>query len=171
MAFAAVPDCFICTEHYHHENLFPRLLSCGHTFCSNCLEKLLKNNSISCPDCRKTTSVPTGVTGLTKNYEILKMVCTTTQEVEEKIAKFVMWSILQPHGAWTAIMICARLQLAFTLEARGVVLTKLFPWSSWLCPFSVPNIKNSSACSMKNAITWSVGAVLLWRIRTTVFCL
>ena len=82
MAFTAVPDCFICTEHYHHENLFPRLLSCGHTFCSNCLEKLLKNKSITCPDCRKTTSVPTGVTGLTKNYEILKMVCTTTQEVE-----------------------------------------------------------------------------------------
>ena len=82
MASAEVPECSICSEHYDHENRFPRLLSCGHTFCSSCLEKLLKNNSISCPDCRKTTSVPTGVAGLTKNYALSKMGNTTPQYVE-----------------------------------------------------------------------------------------
>ena len=82
MATAEVPECSICSEHYDHENRFPRLLSCGHTFCSTCLEKLLKNNYISCPDCRKTTSVPTGVAGLTKNFALSKMGCTTPQYVE-----------------------------------------------------------------------------------------
>ena len=82
MASAQVPECSICCEHYDHENLFPRLLICGHTFCSSCLGKLLKNNSISCPDCRKTVPVPTGVAGLTKNYALLKMGCTTPQDIE-----------------------------------------------------------------------------------------
>ena len=62
---AQVPESPICRELYDHQNLFPRLLSCGRTFCSSCLENLLKNNSISCPDCRKTGSIPTGVAGLT----------------------------------------------------------------------------------------------------------
>ena len=82
MASAQVPECPICCEHYDHQNLFPRLLICGHTFCSSCLGKLLKNNSISCPDCRKTVPVPGGVAGLTKNYALLKMGNTTPQDIE-----------------------------------------------------------------------------------------
>ena len=65
MASAQVTESPICRELYDHQNLFPRLLSCGRTFCSSCLENLLKNNSISCPDCRKTGSILTGVAGLT----------------------------------------------------------------------------------------------------------
>ena len=65
MASAEVPESFICRELYDHQNLFPRLLSCSHSFCTSCLKNLLKNNSISSPDCRKTASVPTGVAGLT----------------------------------------------------------------------------------------------------------
>ena len=82
MASAEVPECSLCSEHYDQENRFPRFLSCGHTFCSTCLGKVLENNSISCPDCRKTTSVPTGVAGLTKNYALSKMGNTTPQYVE-----------------------------------------------------------------------------------------
>ena len=82
MASAEVPEYPNCREHYDPENLFRRLLSCDHTFCSCCLEKLLKNNSISCPDYRKTASVPTGVAGLLKNYALLKMGNTTPQYVE-----------------------------------------------------------------------------------------
>ena len=82
MASAAAPECSICYELYDHENRFPRLLSCGHTFCSSCLENLFDNNSISCPNCRKTASVPTGVAGLTKNYDLLKLGNTTPQDVK-----------------------------------------------------------------------------------------
>ena len=82
MASAEEPECPICREFYDHQDLCPRLLICGHTFCTSCLEKLVKNNSISCPDCRKKTSVPTGVAGLTKNYALLKIGNTTPQDVE-----------------------------------------------------------------------------------------
>lgn len=82
MASAQVPECSLCRELYDHQDIFPRILSCGHTFCTNCLEKLIKNKSISCPDCRKTASVFTGVAGLTKNYALLRMGNTTPQDVE-----------------------------------------------------------------------------------------
>lgn len=58
------------------------LLSCGHTFCSSCLQNLLKNNSISCPECRTTAPVPVGVVGLTKNYAFLRIGKTTPKQTE-----------------------------------------------------------------------------------------
>lgn len=66
------PLCWLCCEIYDDQNFLPRLLSCGHTFCSSCLENLLKNNSISCPECRTTASVPVGFVGLTKKLCIIK---------------------------------------------------------------------------------------------------
>ena len=82
MACADVSECPLCCEIYDDQNFLPRLLSCGHTFCSSCLENLLKNNSISCPECRTTASVPVGVVGLTKNYALLRIGKTTPQQTE-----------------------------------------------------------------------------------------
>ena len=152
-----------CYEIYDDQNFLPRLLSCGHTFCSSCLENLLKNNSISCPECRTTASVPVGVVGLTKNYALLRIGKTTPQQTEggmSIIAKRVIPSTLLPLGAWTVMTTCARLLLAFTVVTRRVLATKLFPWKSWLCPFSARNIMRNSAYLMKNVITLSVGVVL-----------
>ena len=64
-------DCPICCERFDEEKLCPRLLSCGHSFCSNCLEKLFKEYAISCPTCRCVASVQAGVTGLPKNFALL----------------------------------------------------------------------------------------------------
>ena len=47
------PECSICYEGYNDEKKCPRLLSCGHSFCSSCLERLLHGNSIYCPKCRQ----------------------------------------------------------------------------------------------------------------------
>lgn len=82
MACAEVSECPLCCEIYDDQNFLPRLLSCGHIFCSSCLENLLKNNSISCPECRTTASVPVGVVGLTKNYALLRIGKTTPQQTE-----------------------------------------------------------------------------------------
>ena len=69
------PQCSICTECYDDKKKCPRLLSCGHSFCSSCLEKLLHDKIIVCPTCRTPIIVPyTGVQGLIKNFALLDFV-------------------------------------------------------------------------------------------------
>ena len=46
-------DCAICMEKYNSNNKTPRILTCGHTFCTQCLEKIARrdnrNSGINCP--------------------------------------------------------------------------------------------------------------------------
>ena len=71
------PECSICFERFNDENKCPRLLSCGHSFCSCCLERLLRGNTIDCPKCRNPVAVPSGVHGLLKNFALLDIVNET----------------------------------------------------------------------------------------------
>ncbi|CAH3185005.1 unnamed protein product [Porites lobata] len=71
------PECSICFERYNDENKCPRLLSCGHSFCSCCLERLLRGNTIDCPKCRNPVAVPSGVHGLLKNFALPDIVNET----------------------------------------------------------------------------------------------
>ena len=65
------PECSICLEGYNDKEKCPRMLSCGHSFCSRCLERLLRGNTINCPKCRNPVAVPSGVHGLLKNFALL----------------------------------------------------------------------------------------------------
>ena len=71
------PECSICYEHYNEQSKCPRLLSCGHSFCSRCLERLLRGSTIDCPKCRNPVAVPSGVHGLSKNFALLDIVNET----------------------------------------------------------------------------------------------
>uniref|UniRef100_A0A8C6THP0 Ring finger protein 183 n=1 Tax=Neogobius melanostomus TaxID=47308 RepID=A0A8C6THP0_9GOBI len=57
-------ECAICFCSY--DNIFktPKLLSCGHTFCLECLARinvtLMKLKSLPCPVCREITKIPHG---------------------------------------------------------------------------------------------------------------
>ncbi|KAJ6638590.1 Brain tumor protein [Pseudolycoriella hygida] len=66
-------ECKICKQQLES----PRVLSCLHVFCENCLTNILNNdctdapkmNSIVCPDCKQTTTVgPAGVASLHNDY-------------------------------------------------------------------------------------------------------
>ena len=71
------PECSICFERFNDKEKCPRMLSCGHSFCSRCLERLLRGNTIDCPKCRNPVAVPSGVHGLLKNFALLDIVNET----------------------------------------------------------------------------------------------
>ena len=48
-----IVDCSICLEKYNNKEKLPRILACGHTFCTSCLQKIKEKNNaekqIKCP--------------------------------------------------------------------------------------------------------------------------
>ena len=65
-------ECSVCLE--SPINKQPRSLSCGHTFCTPCLQQLSQGNRVNCPKCRTPTWLPPGgVQALPINTDINKM--------------------------------------------------------------------------------------------------
>ena len=68
---AAQLECGICFEEYKD----PKLLSCFHVFCKQCLERLVVQAhgqpTLQCPNCRGTTTLPSqGVSGLQSDFRM-----------------------------------------------------------------------------------------------------
>ena len=68
---AAVLECAVCMERYTD----PRVLSCGHTFCLQCLQRMDDNiGSLPCPSCRTMSLIPSeGLAYLPKPYALLRV--------------------------------------------------------------------------------------------------
>ena len=67
-------ECSICMEPF----TVPKLLSCHHTFCEKCLQRVYNNSGRSgklrCPTCRKQTSLPAnGIAGLPNDFKMNEM--------------------------------------------------------------------------------------------------
>ncbi|XP_069161508.1 tripartite motif-containing protein 59-like [Procambarus clarkii] len=45
-------ECSVCYNDYDDNQLQPRTLPCGHTFCSQCIDNAIKNGQLNCPSCR-----------------------------------------------------------------------------------------------------------------------
>ena len=72
--------CKVCLENMLDKN--PRLLSCLHTFCTDCLRKVMKRGKISCPTCREITMVPNkNIISLKANFML--------QEVKAHLDEFL----------------------------------------------------------------------------------
>lgn len=68
MEAAVNTKCSLCNETY----TIPKVLTCFHTFCQPCLEKLqVSAEKISCPECHQDTYLtPQGLTGLMSDYAV-----------------------------------------------------------------------------------------------------
>ena len=72
--------CSICHELYKK----PKYLSCYHSYCEECLVKLQKGSDVTCPECKKTNTIPTGgVKLLPNNFLINRIVNEIT--LNEKV--------------------------------------------------------------------------------------
>ncbi|KAJ7987288.1 hypothetical protein DPEC_G00337170 [Dallia pectoralis] len=69
-----VLECPICLETYSREQLRPKLLQCGHTVCTQCLEKLLAStiNGVRCPFCSRVSRM-SSIAQLADNLTVLKI--------------------------------------------------------------------------------------------------
>nr|XP_034978507.1 E3 ubiquitin-protein ligase TRIM56-like [Zootoca vivipara] len=59
-------SCKICYDLY----VVPKILPCLHTYCQKCLEPLVENGTIQCPECRLQLECPGGSVGLKTNFFI-----------------------------------------------------------------------------------------------------
>ncbi|XP_070810762.1 E3 ubiquitin-protein ligase TRIM56 [Pituophis catenifer annectens] len=60
--------CTICLGHYCQ----PKILPCLHSYCQDCLKKLLggSKRELRCPECREPVPLPAGIEGLKTNFFI-----------------------------------------------------------------------------------------------------
>ena len=102
-------QCPVCYSDYKNSESLPRYffnlissaLQCGHTICSNCMSRLIRQNEIKCPICSSTTRFPTDADENHRanylfanfsenNFELLnnqmgiKMTQTSMDELEDK---------------------------------------------------------------------------------------
>ena len=64
--------CEVCLENMLDKD--PRVLLCLHSFCINCLKKIMKNGSILCPTCRESTRVSNNdIQSLKVNFMLKKV--------------------------------------------------------------------------------------------------
>ncbi|RXG51021.1 RING finger protein nhl-1 [Armadillidium vulgare] len=66
-----IVTCSICAQVFNSFRFIPKILECGHTFCSPCVTKLFRNNP-RCPNCRAEIKGTESL--LPINYTTLKVV-------------------------------------------------------------------------------------------------
>lgn len=111
-------ECSICLKTINE----PKLLTCSHTFCKSCLERVSAAQhdptNLSCPICRKLTAVPQGEVGMLQTYQALKSVvddmknqqhtCTTCEKEKPPLAvafcqecgTYMCAECQKVHGQW-----------------------------------------------------------------------
>ena len=73
-------ECSICMLQYDDIQHCPRLLQCGHTFCTECIDSLLTSKQLKCPLDNKESSV-TGKNDLPKNFALLDVLQAASVDI------------------------------------------------------------------------------------------
>ncbi|XP_045129605.1 uncharacterized protein LOC123515170 [Portunus trituberculatus] len=105
------PCCNLCGSVFDEWQHKPKILSCGHTFCCNCLLCLAQDVEVKCPSgCPYTTALTdAGISGLTTNYTvpIKKLVNTSISPSLSGISSgFVLQNGAQRPSTSPSPMVC-----------------------------------------------------------------
>ncbi|CAK7330657.1 unnamed protein product [Dovyalis caffra] len=81
-----IPKCPICQTVYNDHSHTPLLLHCGHSFCINCLSRLLLSSSpklsqkpsLTCPKCRHVSPLGNSLLSLPKNFSLLSSILASS---------------------------------------------------------------------------------------------
>ena len=81
-------ECPICLESFTETGpRVPRLLPCSHSFCEQCVKKILKQKVVNCPECRTRHTAANGVKRFPQNKYILSMLKLIRQTTKTTQAK------------------------------------------------------------------------------------
>ena len=99
-----IPDlyiCQVCLEDQTTRN--PRLLSCHHSFCEECIQMLVKEGKVECPTCRQVTLVDDEepVKTLSMNFMLLQMK-EQMLKMREEMARMVCDQVQTCHECKTS---------------------------------------------------------------------
>ena len=79
-------QCPVCFEHYEEDgDHIPRILPCHCTLCQACIQKLLKNNVLECPQDRQKHKAERGVKSFSQNKYI---VAYLKREIKDKVVEY-----------------------------------------------------------------------------------
>ena len=77
--------CPVCFERYSESGVaVPRLLPCTHTMCHACVDMLIKNSTLVCPQDRKAHAALSGVLSFPQNKYVLKILCGQGKVSDER---------------------------------------------------------------------------------------
>ena len=80
-------ECPVCLENYENEgDRCPKLLSCSHTLCVECLRQLIQQpRRLRCPECRTPLRKPSnGASGFPTNRYILQNLDLTERSTRQE---------------------------------------------------------------------------------------
>ena len=78
-------SCPVCFEDFSEvAPHVPRILPCFHTLCEHCVEQLLQNRSLECPECREKHHAPGGVKTFQQNKYIIAYITKVVSPQERR---------------------------------------------------------------------------------------
>lgn len=67
-------ECTVCSEEYKDSgDHIPRLLPCSHTICESCVSKMIAEDALECPECKKTHPATEGGRSFPQNRYIFQI--------------------------------------------------------------------------------------------------
>ncbi len=96
----------MCAEEYSEEfDRTPRVLRCGHTYCTKCLSRIVMGRSLKCPICSQIHQLPkSSILELSPNYAVLQLTKTDEEGMQRIIRKTM--PLCEYCGKVEATMIC-----------------------------------------------------------------